>query len=265
LALFAQHGIDVMLVKGEALNLRVYNQPWYTVSYDVDLVIRAKREELDPAVNQEIVNRLEAFNCRRDQFKEHIEYDYYEHHDITMNNVLAVDSERIWQESNKIQLYGYDVFVMSPEDTLLAAAVQACRKRFFRLKSLCDIAVIIEKFGNDLNWDVVVSKARAYECHTILYTALLVTQTTIGCSWPEGLLSALAVNPIRASAIQHLVNRLCRNCSLDQLFDRTDSTLLGREFSWPLVLTYTTYQLKHLVPKTMEILQAWRKPQPVTF
>lgn len=264
LALFAQHKIDVMLVKGEALNVQVYNEPWYTISYDVDLVIKAKPEELDPAINRQIVDTLEAFNHQQNQLKEHIEYDYYEHHDVTMNNVLAVDSARIWREANKIQLHGYDVFVMTPEDTLLTAAIQACRKRFFRLKSLCDIAAIIEKFGDDLNWDAVVSKAHAYECNTILYTALLVTQATIGCSLPEGLLNSLTVNPVRASAIQHLVSRLCRNFSLDQLFDRTDTTLLGREFSWPLVLTYTTYRLDHLAPKMSEILYAWRKPHPVT-
>jgi hypothetical protein len=152
---------------------------------------------------------------------------------------------------------------MALEDTLLTAAIQACRKRFFRLKSLCDIAAIIEKFGDVLSWDVVVSKAHAYECNTILYTALLVTQATIGCSLPEGFLNSLSVNPVRAWIIQHLVHRLCRNFSLDQLFGRTDATLLGREFSWPLVLTYATYRLDHLAPKMSEILHAWRKPHSV--
>ncbi len=39
--------IDVMLIKGVALEVLVYKQPWYTV-HDVDLVLRRRREDLTP-------------------------------------------------------------------------------------------------------------------------------------------------------------------------------------------------------------------------
>lgn len=261
LVLFARKGIDVMLVKGEALNVLVYEQPWYTKSYDVDLVIRAKRDEIDETDHREIVDVLEKFNHQRNLYKEHIEYDYYEHHDITMNNVLAINSERLWQEAHKIQINGYDVFVMTPEDMLIASAINSCRKRFFRLKSLCDIAEIIHKFP-DLNWAILVDRAREYKCNTILYTAFLTTQMTLDCPLPENVLSDLRVNPVRASLINYLAKNLIRNLSLTDLFNRSETTLLGREFSWPLVLTYATYGIDHLSPKLAEIYRAWRNPPP---
>jgi len=121
LALFTQKGIGVMLVKGEALSHLVYEQPWYTISHDIDLIIRAREEELMGGDHQEILELLDGLNQERSEFKEHIEYDFYEHHDITMNNVLTVDWERIWAEAKKIQFNGYDIFVMAPEDMLLAA------------------------------------------------------------------------------------------------------------------------------------------------
>ena len=261
LALFAQKGIEVMLIKGEALNAVVYEQPWYTISYDVDLVIKARADELDQADHGQIVETLEAFNHQRNEFKEHIEYDYYEHHDMTMNKVLAIDSARLWAEARKIQMYGYDVWVLPPEDMLIAAAINSCRKRFFRLKSLGDIAAIIDKYPH-LNWDMLVSKARAYECNTILYTALSVTQMTLGCPAPEGVWRRLGVNPVRSLAINYLAHKLCQNNSLSELFTRSESTMFGREFSWPLMLTYATYRIDHLLPKLGEIYRAWRNPPP---
>lgn len=261
LALFSRKGIDVMLVKGEALGHLVYKESWYTISHDVDLVIRARVEDLAEADYREIVECLESFNHERNAFKEHIEYDFFEHHDVTMNNVLAVNWQRVWAEAQKIQINGCDVFVMTPEDTLLATAINCCRKRFFRLKSLCELTAIIETYP-DLNWNMVVSKAHAYKCNTILYTAFVVTQTTLGCELPDGILSALKVNPLRASMISYLVSNLCQRFSLLNLVVQSGNATLDRKFSWPLLLTYATYRFDLLAPKLGELYAAWRNPPP---
>lgn len=261
LALFARKGIDVMLVKGEAFNVLVYDQPWYTVSYDVDLVIRARPDEIDPIDHDEIVETLEAFNHQRNKFKEHIEYDYYEHHDVTMNNVLSVDFDRLWDEARKIQIGDHEVLVSPPEDMLIAAAVNSCRKRFFRLKSLCDIATIIEKYP-DMDWVKLAHKAREYRCNAILYTALVVTQITLGCTLPEGFLRSLKVNRVRMLAIRRLVSKMSRSHSLAELAARSEGKAFGREFSRSLLLTYATYHIRQLTPKLTEIYQAWRNPPP---
>lgn len=261
LALFTQKGIDVMLVKGEALGHLVYDQPWYTISLDVDLVIRAREEELTEGDRQEIIELLEGLNHERNQFKQHIEYDFYEHHDITMSNVLTVDWERIWAEAEKIQIRGYDVFVMTPEDTLLASAITSCRKRFFRLKSLCDLATIIERYPT-LDWNTVINKAHAYKCNTILYTALVVTQTVLGCQLPNNVLTDLRVSRLRATLIGYLVKNLFQRMSLMNLFVHSDNATYKRTLSWPLFLTYATYRTDLLLPKLGELYTAWRNPPP---
>jgi hypothetical protein len=150
---------------------------------------------------------------------------------------------------------------MTPEDLLIAAAIQACRKRYFRLKPLCDIASIIGKYP-DLDWDSVRTRARRDRCDSILFTALLTTRLLVGCRLPDGFLCELRVNPARAALIRKLVGKLHRDFSLAQLFDRSDSTFFSRAFSWPLLLTYASYRLDNLVPKLGEILSAWRDPPP---
>jgi hypothetical protein len=258
LALFSQKGIDVMLVKGAALNLAVYEQPWYTKSADIDLVIKARKGEIPEADHREIVDVLEGFNYRYRRFKEHIEYDYYEHHDVTMNGILALNSERIWQESRRLRVNGQVVFVMAPEDMLIAAAVNSCRHRFSRLKFLCDVVAIIDKFP-ELNWDSLISKSREYKCNVIVYTALSVTQMTLGCPLPPGVLSDLKVNPVRATMIRCLANPLYRSMSLATWTWRSEGRLFGRGFSWPLVLVYATYRADQIGPKLRGICRAWQK------
>jgi len=261
LALFNQKGIDVMLVKGEALDYVVYDQPWYTISLDVDLVIRVREDELTEGYRGEILELLEDLNHERNPFKKHIEYDFYEHHDITMNNILPVNWNRIWAEAIKIQIKGYDVFVMTPEDTLLATAITSCRKRFFRLKSLCDLATIIEKYPT-LDWKIVISKAHEYKCNTILYTALVVTQSVLGCYLPNNILTDLKVPRLRVTLISYLVKNLSQRISLMDLFVHSENATYNRTLSWTLLLTYATYRVDLLWPKLGELYNAWRNPPP---
>jgi len=242
LALFARKGIDLMLVKGAALSRVVYAQPWYTRFADIDLIINAGREEIGEADRGEIIATLEGFNDHPGRFQLHIEYDFLAHHDVTMNDLLPVDSQRVWHEARRIRIGEHDAFVMAPEDMVIAACVNSCRHRFFRLKSLCDIAEIIERFP-DLDWDALISKARQYECNTILYTAFVVAQMTLGCSLPDRLFSDLEVNPVRAFVIRRVAARLWQSLSLTELFTRSEGALLDRAFSWPLFLVYATYRV----------------------
>ena len=245
----------------EALSQLVYERPWYTVSYDVDLVIRAREADLVKADYWEILEFLEKFNQERSEFKEHIEYDFYEHHDVTMNNILSIDWHRIWAEARKIQIGGYDVFVMTPEDMLLTTAINSCRKRFFRLKSLCDLATIVETHL-DLDWEAVIRKAHAYKCNTILYTAFVVTQATLGCRLPDGIMTALKVNQLRGSLVHYLVRSLSQQLSLSNLFVQSENATFKRTLSWPLFLTYVTYRVDLFLPKLGELYTAWRNPPP---
>lgn len=253
-----QRGLNVMLVKGAALDLVVYEKPWYLIAKDIDLVFSRREEDVPCTTREEITEFIEFFNRQLSQYKQHVEYDYYVHHDVTMNGVLPIDAGRVWQEAEKVQNKDLELWVMSPEDMLLAAAINCCRKRFFKLKSLVDIAAILGRFPN-LDWQVLVEKARAYQCNTILFTALTVTQMTIGCQMPERGLLPLGIHPVRAGVVRLLVRGLLKASSFAGLSKNVEGKLLGRELSWGLILTYTTYRLDQIQPKLAETLRAWRE------
>lgn len=249
LAYFDRKSIDVMLIKGTALDILVYDQPWYTVPHDVDLILRSRGEEIPNETRIEIMKFLHGSG---------IEFDYFEHHDVVINGALPIDFRRIWKDATRIEFGGHDVFVMSPEDMLMSVCINSCRKRFFRLKSLCDIAEVINQHPG-LQWGELATSARAYDCNNIIYTALRVTKMTLGCNLPPGLLDDLKVNPIRAKVIDRLVRHLSQHSSLDSLYPFSGTRVFGREVNLAVMLPYATYRGYQVGRKMKEIYHAWRR------
>ena len=250
LAFFHQKAIDVMLIKGTALDLLVYDHPYYTTSNDIDIVLKMRREDLTDQANGQIGVRMHGLG---------IEYDYFEHHDTVMNNILPVDFQRIWAEASKIDFRGQTAFVMSPEDMLLSACINSCRKRFFRLKSLSDMAEIVNQYP-DLNWDKLARRARAFDCHNIVYAALLVTKMTLGDGAPDAVFGKLQVSSVRAGIIRALIYLLSHRMSLSTLYPFSGRMVFGRAANPSLLLPYATYRWYQLGRKMKEINNA-RQPQ----
>jgi hypothetical protein len=101
-----------------------------------------------------------------------------------------------------VSYHGVEVFVMAPEDLLLSLCVGACRKRFFRLKALFDIA---ETARQGLDWDRFVLQAREDRCEGIAYAALLAAMRTLGAPVPAGALNRLGISRARSAVIRALV------------------------------------------------------------
>ena len=169
---------DVILIKGAALDLLVYDQPWYTVSKDIDLILSARREELR-------AEEIEEIGCHFHQ--KGVEFDFFEHHDMNMNGLLPIDFDEVWKDAQVKQLNGETAYCLSPEDMLLSICINSCRKRYFRLKSLLDIVETVEKIP-DLDWGKFIQRCKTYGCGNIVYTALKVANSTLGCPIPEPML-----------------------------------------------------------------------------
>ncbi len=244
--LFRRKNIQVMLIKGAALDMLVYEQPWYTMPQDTDLVINRRQSDIAAADNQELMDFL---------FRSGIEYDYFEHHDVVMNGVLPVDFNQIWQAATQTEVGGYPAFLMSVEDMLLATCINSCRKRFFRLKSLCDIAEITRRC-HTLDWDKFVKRAKAFQCRNIVYTALWVAHNTLGTATPPTVFSDLGVAPLKAEIITRLSRRLIRRSTLAALYPSSGAAIFGRAAGLPLWLTYATYTGPQIIKKTAEIYRA---------
>ena len=249
-----KQNIRTLIIKGGALSYFVYEQPWYTFLSDVDLVLERQASSFSASEKQALERPFHDHNVQDGQLKEHIEFDYYEHHDLQMNGVLAVDMKEIWREAMPASLHNSAVYLMGPEDMLIATAINCCRKRYFKLKNLADLVAILEKYPH-LNWVKLLDKAQRYRCRLIVYTALRVTQQTIGCQVPESILTRLAPIALRRRLIERIISHLLENYSLVELGGNAGISIFNRTFSWPLLLTYASYELRQFLPKLREIYQ----------
>jgi len=243
LAFFTERSIDVMLVKGTALEQLVYDQPWFTTAQDIDLILRRRLEEISPE---------ELHDIQHTMHNSGIEYDFYSHHDLNINGALPVDFDLIWDDAHPATLYEQQVYLMAPEDLLISVCINSCRKRFFRLKSLCDIAETVRKFSN-LDWGRLAEKAGLYDCSPIIYTALQVTDQTVGCPVPDGAMNMLKVNRIRKRLIDRMIRVLAENAALAS-YPFSGVTLAGRQLNIAIILPYLNYRGYQIWRKLREIL-----------
>ncbi len=236
-----ERDIEAMLIKGGVLDILVYEHPAFSTLSDIDLVLHRRREELSGPEIDRLMDELHGSG---------IEYDFYQHHDMTINGALPVDFDRIWRDAARIEYRGQPVWVMSAEDTLISLCINSCRKRYFRLKSLLDISETI-RVMDKLRWDVIAEKARMYDCSSIVYTALLVADRTLGCDLPVGVLDQLRVSALRSVLINSLVSYALRYSSLP-LDPISGTSVAGKQLHASLVLPYATYRLYQIRHKVFE-------------
>lgn len=256
---FGSRNIRVMLIKGEALSQWVYAQPWLTTYSDVDVVVEPERAAFSRTQFAELAEVIRGLNQRALQHKRQIECDFALHHDFTINGVLSISAERVWRDARPMDYAGRPAWVLSPEDMLLSVCVNAHRKRFFRLKALCDVRETALRFAG-LDWEVFAARARACGAGGIAYAALSLSRDLLGPSVPAEALAALGVGPVQRAAIRG-VGRALSRLSLAGLNPVTEYSWTERRFSWPLLLTYATLPPAQLARKVREVRRATATPR----
>ena len=247
LSYFHSHSIKIMLVKHAALNTLVYRDAWYTTTEDMDVIIGASDNELIRTNDKEIT----------DLFHPMITHHYYEHRDINLNGRLPIDFQRLWKNAVKINHAGHEVFVLSPEDMLIATCVESFRKRFFMLKNMCDVAEMISNY-RALNIDLgkMARMAREYNCQNIVYTALIIAKNFLGSNVPDGLLTRLCVRPYKA----RLIHSLIRSLSLSSLADLyAGREILAKILSPSVLLPDTRRHWGQIREKVMDVWESMER------
>lgn len=203
LQFFARRSVPVLLLKGTALDVTVYQQPWYTLSADIDLTIKCHQSEW-PAEDRESVHALVRGRNRFER-RTTVEFEWFGHHDVSMNGQVPVDFTEVWDRARPIRVDDQLAHVMCPEHMLLAACMNSCRKRFFRLKALCDISEVTS--AHTIDWEYFARAACQWRCDIIAYTALGIAAITVGCSPPKSLPDQLRISPFRRRVIEFVGQR----------------------------------------------------------
>jgi hypothetical protein len=182
---FNEAGVPLMLLKGAALHLTLYDRPEDRPMQDLDLLIR-------PEHVQQACELLEAMGARRthplvrDDFfpRYHYEVDYQ----IGEISPVRIDlhvrpfrplrysrlvpDDALWHAANTVPIGRAHVFVPGPEEMLIHLAAHAAIHGNPRITWLTDIRLWIDSFGPMIRWDRFLHLARQWHLLLPVRTAL---------------------------------------------------------------------------------------------
>lgn len=193
-ALFGARGARVMLLKGAALDLTVYGEPWYTESSDADLLIDRGWNEFSSG-DREVLSGINE--------QPGLEIGFLRHHDLDMNRVLRIDYHAVWNRARAVDLPSGRAYVMSPEDMMLTACTSLCRRRYRLLKDMMAVREIMAA-NPALDWDALAAHAHAAGADRIVFTALAAVRRVFDEEIPAGVMNNFGLTGVRRSIVHAL-------------------------------------------------------------
>lgn len=112
----------------------------------------------------------------------------------------------LWNRIKKSQVENKEIYMLSPEDTLFSLALH--QRRFGKmlcLKNACDVAVLLNRYDIDLDWDYILKEAKSACMLTTLYFVLAQTNLLFDTQVPSSVLGALGVAGYKKSLIKRFI------------------------------------------------------------
>jgi len=159
-----------------------------------------------------------------------------------------IDFHTLWQRSRRINVAGISVHGFSPEDTLQVLCYHGIKNRWERLKHYCDVAETVRSHHTDMNWDVVLARARRARGEGILLLGLHMADVLFDVPIPSEVQLRIRENKHVLQLSRWLLGRLPHQVELGMM-DAKERFRLHTDVqdTWTTKLRYITYSaLRHL-------------------
>lgn len=215
LAVFSQHGIRAIVLKGTVLAEQLYGNPGLRVVSDMDILVSPVKAALSGSLLSEMGYRQmiptqawdhpfhEVPYRKQAQFPFSIEL----HWNLDDQRLVAVPQQEIWQRAQLLQRQEESTLVLSPEDNLLFLSDHLPKHFTQTLKYLCDIAELIKKSGNTLDWGYITAAAYSWQIEAAVYYSLNRAKDLLEAPVPEGSLKQLKPGAWRWWVLELLVGK----------------------------------------------------------
>ena len=201
LASFAAREIPVIPLKGILLSEYLYG----------DVESRDRSVDLDLLVREDSVARARSaleelgYIFRPDgEIEEYMwSYNFIKpgmppidlHWDITMMVRSHERIDSLWRLARPADLSGVKYYYFKPEELLLYLSAHLVNSGAFRqLRHIRDIEHLIEKYGNEIDWNSVARKAREWRLSGSLYAALVLIRQSSGSIFSVEILRELKIS-----------------------------------------------------------------------
>lgn len=185
LGLLENEGIPVIPLKGPYLALKLYGDLALRWSSDLDIMVRKVDTERAKEVllangyesSLELTEKQKRIYLRTAQ-------DYnllsktvgiiLELHWYLVPNYfsLPVNYEDLWKGARRQKIHGATALSFALEDELFILCLEACKDSFRRVSRLCDIAAMITRAREEIDWPSLIQRAKQRGSRRILFLCL---------------------------------------------------------------------------------------------
>lgn len=212
-------GIEVIALKGAALAETVYPNRSARPMSDVDILVR--RENLagarDILLSMGYISSSPLTAEAQTQISHHIQPLVSPRRTIVEvhwtlarpDRPFKPDLDGLWQRSRPTAIADVPARVLGAEDTLVYLSLQAAEDRFVRaLKYLCDIAQVVDRYHDELNWRAVTERARSWRARHSVYLALRLSRELLRAEVPDETLDTLKPAAFDVTLLSWATDRL---------------------------------------------------------
>lgn len=212
---FSEKEIPLILLKGPSTAIEYYRPREVRPYADLDLLI--KERDFERVRNLFIDSGFRVANpegevIRRKYFNSvtfakkavrEMEVDlHWETLIVSWNKRPFLSSEETWQDIRWLELSGMKLPVLTPRRLILHLSLHlAFHHQFGRMLTLCDLDLIVQKFGNKIDWDEIVRESRTMKITKAVYYTLRLAATLLKTEVPVELLRTLRPNKTEAKLV----------------------------------------------------------------
>jgi len=227
-AVFRDHRIDVIALKGAALAELAYPQIGLRTMGDIDLLVRKDDLARVEAIMEDMGFQADESYRAKEWYhaKHHHLVPYVSgdgilkldiHHDITtVDSCIRVPVESLWSHAQTVRISTMGCLTLSWEHMLLHLALHIADQNCFLgdLRGLCDVAEIVKRFPGDIDWDELERVAQAWGCVKQLFFVLALAHDVVGAAVPPQVLDQLRRQVSLLPLEERLVRFLCLRAAL---------------------------------------------------
>jgi len=211
-------GVSFIPFRGISMIYGVYNNPGLRQMADIDILIK-------PEDSSGIKNILLEMGYREYDSKGHSMDDgsitsfskkisgnltiFIEPHTmIASPRPYKIELPHLWKRSVQVNIDNKKILILSKEDMILSISLHLRRHtRRLILKSIIDVAEILNAGKNTLDWNYIIKYAGDNSMASSLYLSLYLAKELLGATAPSDTMNRVKPNRIKDFLIRMAVNR----------------------------------------------------------
>ena len=205
LASLSRYGVPVIVLKGVSLAELVYGNIALRPMKDLDVLVQPRDLDLAERLVRQLGYVPDDWWRPAEWYRRHhhhlVPYRARDgssilelhHHIFPPDAGVRVPIEDLWQRARLAGLGSGQALVLAPADLLLHLSVGLAAVEHFGggLRTLCDIAAVIKRYGAEVDWACLLESARSYAVEKHVYYGLWLARCLVVADVPEHVLETL--------------------------------------------------------------------------